>query len=157
MHSLPHVYTVVADGGNSGVVELRSNRLSSLLAEPPPEFGGAGRQWSPEGLLCAAVASCFILSFRSVARAARLEWQDLECKVDGTLQRQDGILRFSHVAVLATLTVDPRQDTAKYRRALEQAERGCLIANSLSASRELKIEIVSAMTTSPARVVAASR
>jgi organic hydroperoxide reductase OsmC/OhrA len=142
MHLLPHVYTAVADGAASGSVELKSDGLPALPAEPPPQFGGEGKQWSPEGLLCAAVASCFILSFRAVARTARLDWQKLGCKVDGTLQREGGVLRFTRLSILATLTVEPELDFARYRQALEQAERGCLIANSLNASRELKIEIM---------------
>jgi organic hydroperoxide reductase OsmC/OhrA len=150
MHPLPHVYTAVADGTDSGDVELTSGRLSALPVEPPPEFGSAGKEWSPEGLLCAAVASCFILSFRAVARASRLEWEKLECKVDGTLQREDGRLRFTRLAIAATLTLDSEQDVTRHRRALEQAERGCLIANSLSASRELRIEIVPSATERPA-------
>lgn len=142
MHPLPHVYTVVADGTKSGALELTSDPLPALLAEPPPEFGGQGRQWSPEGLLCAAVASCFILSFRAVARSARLEWRELECKVEATLQRKEGVLQFTHLVILATLTIDPEGDFAGHLHALEKAERGCLIANSLTASRELKIDIV---------------
>lgn len=142
MHPFPHVYTAVADGAESGSVELNSDGLPTLPAEPPPQFGGEGKQWSPEGLLCAAVASCFILSFRAVARAARLDWQKLGCQVDGTLQREGGILRFTRLSILATLTVEPEPDFTRYRRALEQAERGCLIANSLNAFRELKIDIM---------------
>lgn len=141
MHPLPHVYAVVADGTKSGAVELTSEGLSVLLAEPPPEFGGQGKQWSPEGLLCAALASCFILSFRAVARSARLEWQRLECKVEATLQRREGVLQFTHLVILATLTIGAEQDFAGYLHALERAEKGCLIANSLTASRELKIDI----------------
>jgi peroxiredoxin-like protein len=154
MHPLPHVYTAVADGARAGSVELTSGRLSALPVEPPPEFGGPGQQWSPEGLLCAAAASCFILSFRAVARAARLEWQKLECKVDGTLQRENGILRFTRLVITATLIVDSEQDIAKHRRALDQAERGCLIANSLSASRELRADVVYSATQRPAFKVA---
>ncbi len=66
----------------------------------------------------------------------------LGCKVDGTLQREGGVLRFSRLCILAKLTLEPELDLTRYRRALEQAERGCLIANSLNAPRELKIEIV---------------
>lgn len=150
MHPLPHLYSVTADGARTGPVELTSGRLAALPVEPPPEFGGDGKQWSPEGLLCAAVASCFILSFRAVARAARLEWRKLECKVYGTLQREDGILRFSHLVIAVSLAVDAEQDSTAHHRALEQAERGCLIANSLSASRELRIQVVQSPTARPA-------
>jgi hypothetical protein len=33
----------------------------------PREFDGRGNQWSPESLLAAALADCFVLSFRAVA------------------------------------------------------------------------------------------
>ena len=38
-------------------------------------------------LLIAAVADCFILTFRAVARASRFEWISLGCTVDGVLDR----------------------------------------------------------------------
>jgi organic hydroperoxide reductase OsmC/OhrA len=42
----------------------------AIETAPPPEFDGPGDMWSPETLLVAAIASCFILTFRGVSRAA---------------------------------------------------------------------------------------
>jgi organic hydroperoxide reductase OsmC/OhrA len=77
MHPYPHRYRVTASAESAGRVTVGSPGLSSLETAPPPEFGGPDGLWSPETLLCAAVADCFILTFRAVARAARFEWQEL--------------------------------------------------------------------------------
>ena len=41
-----------------------------------------------------AVADCFILSFRDIARASKLSWLSLECDVEGALTRIEGTARF---------------------------------------------------------------
>ena len=138
MQQLPHRYTVAASGGASGSLNVSAHGVPELECTAPAEFGGPGDRWSPEGLLCAAVASCFILSFRAVARASKLEWRNLECSVEGLLERIDGVLQFTRVTINATLTVDPGVDANLCRRVLLKAEQGCLIANSLRSQRELQ-------------------
>jgi len=142
MHPYPHHYPVTASGGASGIVTLRSAGVDDLPSAPPPEFDGPGGVWSPESLLCAAVADCFILSFRGVARAARLEWQNLECEVTGTLERVDNVTRFTRFATRATLTVAPGVDEAKARTALDRAEHVCLVSNSLNGERTLETHVL---------------
>lgn len=144
MKALPHVYSVAAAGSASGSVSLTASGLPRLASEPPAEFDGPGEQWSPESLLAAAVASCFILTFRSVARASRLQWTNLECDVQATLERVDGVMQFTRVVTRATLTVPAGMSTMLCERALTKAEEACLIANSLRARRELQMEIVKA-------------
>ena len=70
MQELPHHYVVSANAKTVGNVALSANGVSDLESAPPAEFGGPGDQWSPESLLVAAVADCFILSFRAIARAS---------------------------------------------------------------------------------------
>jgi organic hydroperoxide reductase OsmC/OhrA len=106
------------------------------------EFGGPGDAWSPEGLLVAAVADCFILTFRAVARAAKLEWSDLDVRVDGTLERRDGMTAFTAFELHATLAIGADIDEAEALAALERAEHGCLISNSLKAPVQLRKELV---------------
>ena len=95
MQAFPHRYHARAQGGQSGSVRVLSDGLDVLETSPPPEFGGPGGDWSPETLLVAAIADCYVLSFRAVARASRLEWQSLEVDVEGVLDRVDGITRFT--------------------------------------------------------------
>jgi organic hydroperoxide reductase OsmC/OhrA len=141
MHPYPHVYDVIASGEPAGIVHLESPGLETLLTAPPRQFDGPGDRWSPETLLVAAIADCFVLTFRGVSRAARLAWTRLECRVSGRLERCEGMLRFCEFTTHATLTVPPDVNQDAARRLLEQAEHRCLIANSLSGRRQLEISI----------------
>jgi peroxiredoxin-like protein len=144
MQDLPHRYTVTAAATTDGDVRLGSDGLSDLPSAPPREFGGPGDKWSPETLLVAAVADCFVLSFRAIARASRLSWSDLKCDVEGTLDKVDGVMRFTSFAVRATLEVPPEVSEDLARRILAKAERSCLITNSLSGETHLDATIVRA-------------
>src|SRR5262245_25270075 len=79
MEQLPHHYRVTAAGAADGAVELQGDRLPVLRSASPSQFGGPGNLWSPETLLVAALADCFILTFRAIARASKLSWLSLEC------------------------------------------------------------------------------
>jgi organic hydroperoxide reductase OsmC/OhrA len=142
MKALPHVYSVAAAGSAGGSIAITAAGLPALASAPPPEFDGPGDQWSPESLLAAAVASCFILTFRAIARASRLEWTRLECHAEGTLERADGVMQFTHFTTRATLTVPEGTSSVLCERALTKAEEGCLVANSLRCKRELQMELV---------------
>jgi len=142
MHPYPHLYSVRASAAPDGDVPVDSTSLPTLHTAPPPEFDGPGDCWSPETLLCAAVADCFLLSFRSVARASKLDWIALECKVDGTLDRVEGKSRFTRIVVQATLRVPAGTDHGRAAKLMEKAEHVCLISNSLLAERSLEPTVV---------------
>ena len=129
MALLPHL----ADG---------SLDLMAPVAAYLPEFGGNGKEWSPETLLCAAIADCFVLTFRGIARASKLTFADVACDVAGKLDRVDGQLRFTGFTLRARLAVPPDTDEARARALLEKAERGCLISRSLAAPTTLAAEVV---------------
>ena len=118
-----------------------SNGLPALATAPPAEFDGPGDVWSPETLLIAAIADCFILTFRGVSRAARFEWVGLEARVDGTLERVSGVSQFIRYVTRATLTVKSNADHAKARELLERAEKLCLVANSVRGERALEVQV----------------
>ena len=142
MHPYPHSYSVTASGQASGLVSVGSPGLAELPTAPPPQFDGPGDQWSPETLLCAAVADCFMLTFRALARAARLEWLQLECRVEGTLERVERVAQFTRFATFATLTIAATTDAEQARKLLGQAEHSCLISNSLRGERVLDARVI---------------
>ena len=142
MHPFPHTYAVDASANAVGNVTLTAERVVAIASAPPLEFDGPGDQWSPEGLLCAAVADCFILPFRAIARASKYEWKSLQCQVEGVLERADGVTKFTRFRTRATLTVAPGSDAERGRMLLDKAEHGCLVTNSLTATRELQAEVI---------------
>lgn len=142
MHPYPHVYRVGASAATAGTVKVASAGLPDLETAPPVEFDGPGNAWSPETLLCAAMADCFILTFRAVARASKFEWSRLECRVEGTLERAQGLVQFTKFTVHASLAVPGKVDEAKARLLLEKAEHTCLVSNSLKCERVLQITVL---------------
>lgn len=142
MHPYPHTYRATAAGDPSGLVAVESAQLPALQTAAPPEFDGPGGVWSPETLLCAAVADCFVLTFRAVSRAARLNWLHLDCRVEGVLERVEKISQFTRFTTFANLIVAPGTDIGAAETLLEQAEHSCLIANSLRGARALNAQVI---------------
>lgn len=138
MHPLAHRYSVSARCTDQGLVPVRSEGLPELQTSAPPEFDGPPGHWSPETLLSAAVADCFALTFRAVARASRLAWRDLEVDVQATLDRTDGVTRFTHFEIRAALEVEDAASQALAEASLAKSKRACLVTQSLLAPCELE-------------------
>jgi len=137
----PHIYHAGARASATGAVRVTSADLPGMDTAPPPEFDGPGGVWSPETLLIASIADCFILTFRGVSRAAHLDWETLEVHVEGTLERVSGITQFTRYMTRAVLAVKPNTDHQKAKELLERAEKVCLISNSLRGERLLEITV----------------
>jgi peroxiredoxin-like protein len=143
MEPFPHHYSVTGSATSDSNVALKATDLPEIVTAPPAEFGGPGDKWSPEALLVAAVADCFILSFRAIARASSLEWTNLECTASGTLDRVERVTRFTAIAVDAVLSVPAGTDVEKAEKLLHKAEQSCLITNSLIAGSTLNAQVQS--------------
>ena len=141
MLALPHKYFATSTATPQAHVRLNSHGLEELISETPREFGGPGHLWSPETLLMAAVADCFVLTFKAVAATSHLDWAHMECTAQGTLDRVDGIVRFTDIHLRVDLTLASVEDMERARRLLEKAEKGCLVSNSLKCQRTLEVEV----------------
>jgi organic hydroperoxide reductase OsmC/OhrA len=142
MHPFPHRYVVNAAVRPDGDVPLFAEGMRVIESAPPKEFDGPGNQWSPEGLLTAAVADCFVLGFRAIATASKYAWTSLESRTEGTLDRVEGKMLFTRFDTHAKLQVPPGADLERAKKLLEKAEQTCLVANSLSSERHLTLEVV---------------
>jgi organic hydroperoxide reductase OsmC/OhrA len=120
---------------------FEGERLSPLPSAPPTEFDGPGDRWSPETLLVAAVADCFVLTFRAIARLSKLPWLSLTCDVVGTVDRVERVTQFTGFIVRARLQVPVGTNEDQVRRLLTKAEETCLVTNSLKAKSHLEAEV----------------
>lgn len=143
MQQLPHHYSVSASADSSSDVTLSATGVDELESAAPAEFGGPGDKWSPESLLVAAIADCFVLSFKAIARASHFEWLNLECNANGKLDRADGGMRFTEFEIQARLQITSEDQRDKAERLLQKAEKTCLITNSLIAESHLSISVQS--------------
>ena len=156
MQAFPHQYVATAEVEGDGDVTVAAVGLPALASASPREFDGPGGRWSPETLVTAAVADCFLLTFRGVARASKFDWVAIRCAVEGTLDRVDRVVRFTRFRLRVTLVVPPEADSpagvdreGRAVRLVHKAHAGCLVANSLKADTELAVEVVRASALDP--------
>lgn len=121
---------------------MSSAGLPELRTAAPADFDGPGDAWSPEHLLMAAVETCFLFTLRAVARASKVEFISLELSGEGTVDRKDGVTRFTEIVLRPRLTLPPGADKDRAMRVIEKSEKGCLITASLSTPVRLEAEIV---------------
>src|ERR1051326_1361351 len=113
MQPLHHHYEVTAMANQNGHMEITSKDLPCLVSAPPAEFDGPGHLWSPETLLMAAAADCFVLTFRAIANMSKLCWTSIVCDAKGTLDRSDGVMRFTSIELYARLLLPAGADEEK--------------------------------------------
>lgn len=141
MQTLPHHYRVNSSARPEGLLDNRSEEGASLHSTAPLPFGGPGGEWSPEHLLTAAISSCFILTFRAIASASKLAWQELSCQVEGTLDKVERKMQFTDFIINASLVLNDEADRQRAITALQKAEANCLVSNSLNCAIHLDTEI----------------
>ncbi len=142
MQGLPHDYTANATSSAESLVTASIDGQPDLTLAPPSGFGGPGDIHSPEDLQVAALASCFILSFKAIARASKLDWESLDVSVSGTLDQVDRAIQFTAFRTHARLTLPAESNRGKAERLLEKAEQSCFITNSLKGESVLELELV---------------
>jgi organic hydroperoxide reductase OsmC/OhrA len=141
MQGLPHEYTASASSSAGSLLTAQIEGQPELKIAPPASFGGPGDIHSPEDLQAAAVASCFILSFKAIAAASKLAWETLAVTVTGTLDQVDRSVQFTSFQTHAQLVLADGGSREKAEKLLEKAEQTCFITNSLKAKSELSVTV----------------
>ncbi len=141
MKPLPHRYEARITGGPAGYATLASPGVPDLTIAAPADFDGPGDAWSPEQLLLAAVEACFLLTFRAIAQGSRIEFTSLAVHAEGVVDRADGGMRFTEIVLRPRVTLAAGVDPDRARRALEKAEKACLVSASLSTPIRLEPEV----------------
>ena len=153
MKPLPHHYHVRLTGGPKGHAQLLADGMPHLSMAPPLDFGGPGDAWSPEHLLLASVQACFLFTLRAVARNAQIPFLGLEVEAVGTLDRTDGVTRFTEIVLEAQVTVPAGVDRHRVREVVEKSKKACLISASLATPVRLDFTITE-QTVAPESAVA---
>jgi len=128
-----HFYNVSVKWDKDRIGNLSSPELNSeITVATPPEFPkGVAGIWSPEHLLVAAVNSCLMTTFLSIAEHSRLEFTTFTSHATGKLETVDGKLSISEIELKPVLTIINESDKDKALRILNKSEEVCLISNSI--------------------------
>jgi peroxiredoxin-like protein len=114
----------------------------SIPFSAPPEFQGEPGCWTPEHLLVAAVAGCFVSTFSGIANFSKFEFLSLELEVEGTILKDEGGWRFTQINLRPRLKIALEKDRERANRLLEKAEKTCLVTRSLTSRAVLEPEIL---------------
>jgi len=105
--------------------------------------GGSEARWNPETLLGAALCDCYMLTFLSIARKARLDVRVLDARAELTLVT-DALkqTKVERIDLHVIARVGPDTDAEKVRVVYAKSHKYCIIANSLAAPVVPTIEVV---------------
>jgi len=104
-----------------------------IIFSAPPEFAGEGRVWTPEHFFVAALVSCYVSTFSGMADVSNFKFECLEVEAKGTLERNASGWTFTEIRLTPALKITREEDRGRGLRLLEKAEKGCLIARSITA------------------------
>lgn len=111
-------------GGWRGFVEPEA-QAPTIEFSAPPQFQGQADFWTPEHFLVAAVATCFVTTFRAITELSKFELVGLELSVEGVIEKAEGGFQFTRITLKPVLTVKREADQERGVRLLEKAERSC--------------------------------
>lgn len=127
--------------------ESRSGILTSdgkppIRISSPPEFRGEHDLWSPEEMFVASVEACHMATFLSFVARSGLQVLAYKSHSNGVLEFIDGDYRFTRVVVFPTITVVRGTAEAEVLSLLREAEKHCLVANSIASIVEVNPTII---------------
>jgi organic hydroperoxide reductase OsmC/OhrA len=127
-------------GGRSGTMSAEGK--PSLKISSPPEFKGEPGVWSSEDMFVASVEACHMQIF--IAHAAREDLEIISYKshTNGVLEFIDGEYRFTRIVIFPTITVSSRVVESDVHTILREAQRHCLVANSIASIVEVNPTII---------------
>ncbi|MGB7556760.1 MAG: OsmC family protein [Candidatus Korobacteraceae bacterium] len=108
----------------------------------PPEFMGEAGTWTPEHFFAAAIASCFVTTFKAIAEFSKFEFLSLQVEVEAILEKEEGGFSFTKVVLQPLLQIAAAADQERAIRLLEKAEHACLISRSVKSQIELQPEVI---------------
>jgi peroxiredoxin-like protein len=128
-----HQYRVDVEWAADRKGELHSPDLTQTISvATPPQFPkGMPDIWSPEHLFTAAVNSCLMTTFLSIAENSRLEFISFRSKGTGKLEMVDGKYMMSEVVLEPIVEISHEKDLERAQRVLQKSESACLISNSV--------------------------
>ncbi|MBK7669648.1 MAG: OsmC family protein [Sphingobacteriaceae bacterium] len=140
METTAHYYNVSVKWESDRKGLLTSPELNSNVeVVTPPQFPkGIEGIWSPEHLFVAAVNSCLMTTFLSIAENSKLDYVSFESNANGKLEIVDGKYMMSEVTLEPVLIIKDIQQKEKAERVLQKSESNCLISNSIKSKINFK-------------------
>lgn len=119
------------------------NGENSICASAALEFNGDPSCVDPEQAFVSSLASCHMLTFLAIASKRKFvvtEYQDNASGELGKNQANKTAISKVLLAPVVTFRKDAAPDQEIFNRMMDQAHRGCFIANSIASCVKVEIE-----------------
>lgn len=132
------VWTGAAKGGTASYESYsREYRLDiegkpSIRGSSTAAFRGDAALHNPEDLLVASLSACHFLSYAALCARGGVKLVGYEDEAEGTMQRVDGVVRFTEVVLHPRVSIAAGSDSEKARALHAKAHTICFIANSVN-------------------------
>jgi len=142
--SQEHYYDIQVKWNKDRIGTMSSSVLdNSIEVATPPEFPkGIAGIWSPEHLLVAAVNSCLMTTFLSIAENSNLGFSEFTSDAKGKLEIVEGKYMISEIVLHPVVKIAKEEDKEKTIRILNKSEAACLISNSIKSKIIFNPEVI---------------
>lgn len=124
----------------SGVVSATSSGAFELPVTIAARVGEPEGKTSPEELLAAAHATCFVTSLAGELARAGTPPEHLELRCTITMDEVEGMGHRIVSSAISARGIAPGADTASFARAAEVADAGCPFSALIKASATVTVE-----------------
>lgn len=126
--------------GRSGLAKSDS-APNAIHFTAPKEFGGLEGRWTPEELLLAALAGCFITTLRSMSGSAQFDFTDLQVEASGTVRKSESGYGFSEIVIRPNLKIASLKEREHVLDLLKKADRLCLVCRAIGVPLKFEPQI----------------
>jgi peroxiredoxin-like protein len=126
--------------GRSGT--LSSEGKPTIRISSPPEFKGERNTWTPEEMFVGSVEICHMNTFLAFAERRNVSVLSYCSHANGVLEYIEGDYRFTRIVIFPTITVVSSVAETEVHDILREAEKHCLVANSIASIVEVNPTIM---------------
>ena len=125
--------------------KLETQNGLTLEFSKPPEYNGMKGTMTPEDAFISAAITCLACTFDSYANKMRLKISRYESDATGTVDRVNGIQKFTKLEVRVKITIPVETSRESAQKAIDRARENCLVAASLNTPITYDIQIVNGL------------
>ena len=131
-------WTGAAQGATSSYESYSRDHMIEVPGKPPlpgsadKVFHGDASRHNPEDLLVVSLSACHMLTYLAEAARTGVHVVAYSDDASGTMQLQDGKMRFTEVSLRPQVVIAKGGDPAQAQHLHERAHEQCFIANSVN-------------------------
>ena len=116
--------------------------VPDFLMDEPPIFGGSGLGPNAARAIAAGVSNCLSASLTFCLRKAKANLIGMKTIAQGTVGREEGLLRLQKIDVKIYPKLGSEEDLEKLERCKGLFEKYCIVTESIRKGLPVDIEIV---------------